>query len=335
LSLASIQRRTIAVSEARIAGEYAAPGERRGGVTIAEDRLVVDDQDVSEINILGAIDNTNALGEVVLGLFATVRPIIISILAKSSWAGERAGCIRGIGDHASGGEGNNTRDVGAIRANATATASVVSEGAVSTRVNGTFALINFATIGGRTVAIVVISGASVRAVTSGSVAKVVCTTLDDSNIQSRVSSKGEAGHGNASDIKQGSLALTRSEGGTAFSRRVLATVTGETVAVLEARHASNVASTNDSTSNSGRGAISGQDVLSSAEGCAVEPIVGSIRVPLSETASATSSGGANIGRKLAAVLNITVAVSEARSAIRGGLANTTRAADSTVDIRKR
>jgi len=82
--------------------------ERSGIITFAVDGLVVNDQDVREVNILGAINNTEALCEVELCLFATVRPIKISILAGRR-ASERASGIRGIGGLAVGGEGEDQR----------------------------------------------------------------------------------------------------------------------------------------------------------------------------------------------------------------------------------
>jgi hypothetical protein len=51
-SLTTVQRRTVAIRESRLASEAATTRKRGRGVTIAEDGLVVDDEDVGKINVL-------------------------------------------------------------------------------------------------------------------------------------------------------------------------------------------------------------------------------------------------------------------------------------------
>jgi len=133
-----------------------------------------------------------------------------------------------------------------------------------------------------------------------------------------------------------SLALTGGLRRTAVRRRILATVLGETVAVLEASRASNVASANHCASNRRGGAIRRLDVLGSAKRSAVKAVVRGISVTLWNTADAASrSGGTDIGSELAAVGNDAIAVVEPKRAVSGRLANASTASNRRADVGER
>jgi hypothetical protein len=175
-----------------LASEAATTSKGRGRVTIAIDRLVVDLQNVGGVDILGAVNKTNASAQVELSLLATVGPVKIGIPAMGSGAGELARCVRCIRSEASAGEGSGTRDPGTISADTITATSVVLEDAISSRVDRTLALVDLATVDGRLIAIVIVGTAGVRAITSTTVAKVLTRKLSDSDAQEGVGGKSQA-----------------------------------------------------------------------------------------------------------------------------------------------
>lgn len=344
LGLATVERGAVAVSEASLAREHAATSIRGGSVTLAVDGLVVDDQNIGEIDILGAIDEADTHGtNVALSLLATVGPLEIGVATEIGQAVERALRVGGAIDSdvlASGGS-LQTRELGAISANAITTARVVAEDAVSLRGSGATTSVNLATVLGGTVAIEIVRSAGVRAQTSARHANVVGTTLDDSGVQRGLSES--KARGRALGILEGSLAGTRGKSGTAVGSGVLATVAGVTVAVLEASLALQEAGTNNSTSGHvglGRAISLGNDdvVGGRIEGLAIEAIVGNIGGVAASNRADTrsnlaSSGGADSGGELATVGNKAVAIVVAGEAVGGRGADTAGASDGVhVDV---
>jgi len=84
-SLATVQRRTVTITETRLARKDATTTSSRGCGTVAVDGLIVNDENIGKVNILGAINKADTNGnKITASLLTTVRPIAISIGTQST-----------------------------------------------------------------------------------------------------------------------------------------------------------------------------------------------------------------------------------------------------------
>lgn len=338
ISLTTVEGRAVAIGEARLAREDTATVRGGAGVTVAVNRLVVNDKNVGEVNILGAVDETNTDGaQVALGLFATVRPVIVSIPAFVGIALEIALRDVTVGNaHARA--RNSARELGAVSAKTITAASVDVEDAVGNIIDGAHARVNLTAVLGRAVTIEVALRTSVSAQ-----ARVLITfdggvILANRHVQSGVLDEGKARDGTLGILESG-VAATRGERRTAVGRRILTTIGRVTVAILETRHALDEASTDHSTSGniglSRAEGLRGHNIMCLIQGLAIEIVVSRVIVALGTRADTTRGiRGTDAHRKLATIRNIAVAIVMGAEAVGGNVADTTGARDARVDVVK-